>query len=157
MTPPSSLLRLLIVEDDPNRAELLQSWLPQGVRMVVATSAGRALGLLSRDRGHVYAGILLDHDLQQQLATTSEQQFSGMDVAAAIVRYVSKDVPVLIHSMNLSQAPRMVTLLETAGFYVTRIPMEKLTPKDFTKWFQNVQTIWEEFNEVFQGFKDKPG
>ena len=70
------VLRILIVEDDPERARRLQSWLLQDARTVVVASAGRTLGVLHRDRGSVYAGILLDHDLQKQAATDSDRHLS---------------------------------------------------------------------------------
>lgn len=63
MKIPKPVFRTLIVEDDPERANILQDWLPDNVRPVVVTSAGKAMGVLARDRGNVYAGILLDHDL----------------------------------------------------------------------------------------------
>jgi CheY-like chemotaxis protein len=47
--------RILTVEDDPMRADLLQSWLPEDVRIVLVTTAGKAIGLIKRDRGNVYA------------------------------------------------------------------------------------------------------
>lgn len=88
MKKPKPVLRILIVEDDPDRARRLQSWLPEGVRTVVVASAGRALGVLHRDRGSVYAGILLDHDLQEQAATDSDRHLSGSDVVDAIIMNV---------------------------------------------------------------------
>ena len=55
------MIRILTIEDDPPREADLRSWLPAGViYAVVATSAGKAVGIVSRDRGKVYAGIVLD-------------------------------------------------------------------------------------------------
>ena len=65
---------------------------------------GRALGILRRDPGRVYAGIVLDHDLQGQIASEADRFLTGQDVVRAILRYVSPDVPVLVHSMNASQS-----------------------------------------------------
>jgi len=108
-----------IVGDDPERALQLQSWLPEDVRTLVAASAGRALGVLERDRGSVYAGILLDHDLQQRAATDSECHLCGSDAVDAIIVNVSKHVPVLVHLVNVSQAPVLANRLERAGFWIT--------------------------------------
>lgn len=44
---PKPVFRILIVEDDPDRAQTLESWLPEDVRTVVVTSAGKAMGLLN--------------------------------------------------------------------------------------------------------------
>lgn len=62
------IIRLLLIEDNNDRVELFQSWLPEEFRLVHAGSAGRALGVLQRDR-NAYAGLLLDHDLQEQVAS----------------------------------------------------------------------------------------
>ena len=44
MKEPKPLMRILIVEDDAERALRLQSWLPQDLRTVVVPSAGRTMG-----------------------------------------------------------------------------------------------------------------
>jgi len=145
---PKPVFRILIVEDDPERADILQSWLPEGTRAVVVTSAGKALGLLTRDRGNVYAGILLDHDLQQQTAASSDLYLSGEQVAEAIIRYVAKDVPILVHSVNVQRAPVMVSKLEAAGFCVTRIPMDDLQKESLLEWLEHAREIWADREEI---------
>jgi len=142
------MFRILIVEDDPDRAQTLVKWLPEDVRPVVVTSAGKAIGLLKRDRGNVYAGILLDHALQQQVAAKSDLYLSGEQVVDAIIRYVSKDVPVLVHSVSAQGAPAMVSRLETAGFRVTRIPMDQLEKEQLAEWAEDAREIWENGNEI---------
>ncbi len=117
------------------------------LRTVVVASAGRALGVLQRERGSVYAGILLDHDLQEQAATDSDRHLSGNDVVDAIIMNVSKHVPILVHSVNVSQAPVMVGRLESAGFWVTRVPMDKLTKEKLDEWLEEVREIWEDLQE----------
>jgi hypothetical protein len=138
------MLRLLIVEDDPVREQIFRSWLPPDVRPVVARSAGRALGILRLDPGRVYAGIVLDHDLQGQAATDADQLLTGHNVVHAIIRYVSPDVPVLVHSMNTQGSLRMVSTLVSAGFEVTKIPMEALTQASFLAWLQEVRDWWDD-------------
>jgi hypothetical protein len=69
-----------MVEDNPTRIEMLKSWLPEDVKVVVAACAGKALGVLKRDRGRVYSGILLDHDLQEQAVTATDLGLSGTDI-----------------------------------------------------------------------------
>jgi CheY-like chemotaxis protein len=64
------MIRILLIEDNPIRIALFQNWLPAEVRLLVVSSAGKAEGLLLRDRGRVYAGILLDNDLQEQTINT---------------------------------------------------------------------------------------
>lgn len=139
--------RILLVEDDAERAERIRSWLPRGVKLTVVTSAGKALGLIQRDRGRVYAGIMLDHDLQEQTATSTDRYLSGMDVVESVIRYVSKEVPVFVHSGNVSQAPVMAVRLEKAGFWVTRIPIVRLKREDLLGWLEDVRETWEDFLE----------
>ena len=139
--------RILVVEDDPQRASLLQSWLPEDVRTVLVTTAGKAIGLLKRDSGNVYAGIMLDHDLQLQRTTESDFYLSGGDVVEAVIRYISNDVPVLVHSMNFSQAPLMASRLHKAGFSVIQTPMNELTRAILCQWLEEAREIWEDLQE----------
>lgn len=124
----------MIIEDDANREARLKSWLPADVRVVMATSAGKAIGILRRDSGAVYAGIVLDFDLQLRRATASDLHLSGRHVVLAIIEYVSRDVQILVHSENTSQRPLMVHSLRLAGFDVTKIPMHLLSAGRFCAW-----------------------
>jgi hypothetical protein len=81
------MTRILIIEDDANREARLKSWLPAEVRAVVATSPGKAIGILRRDSGVVYAGIVLDFDLQLRRATASDLHLSGHHVAYHRIRF----------------------------------------------------------------------
>lgn len=141
------MLRILVVEDDDGRVAWLRERLPEDVHLVVASSAGRAIGLLRLDRGHVYAGVMLDHDLQGHVATEADKQLSGTEVLNTLMQTVSLDVPVLVHSMNPVDAPRMAKRLEQAGFYVERIPFAVLTPERFAAWLTSVREIWEMLGE----------
>ena len=139
------MLRLLLIEDDMTRIDLFQKWCPPDIRIVVASSPGKAIGILQRDR--VYAGILLDHDLQEQTLTQTDRLISGSDIVKVIFRNISKDVPIPAHSMNISRAPIMVERLKAAGFNVTRIPMGMLTERDFLEWMEDVRDLWEIFED----------
>jgi hypothetical protein len=70
------------------------------------------IGIRQRDRGRVYAGILVDHDFQEQRITQIDQILSGSDLIRVIVRNISRRVKILVHSMNISRAPLMVETLE---------------------------------------------
>jgi len=144
MKKPEPVFRILIVEDNEKRAQRLLSWLPEDVRTVVAKSAGRALGIIQRDRGDVYAGILLDHDLGEQAAADSDRFLTGMDIVDAIARNVSKHVPILVHSMNFAWAPVMVSKLTKAGFDVTRVQMDNLTKEWLQEWMEEARELWED-------------
>ena len=132
--PNNVRIRILIIEDDPVREARLRSWIPLDITAVVASSAGGAIVILKRDKGAVYTGIVLDHDLGKRPATDTDLRLCGKDVVNAIIAGVSKTVPVLIHSVNESQAPIMQSMLQRAGFDVERIPMNVLTKASFNEW-----------------------
>ncbi len=132
-------MRILIIEDNTQREELLCSWVPPDVRTVIARSAGRAIGILERDRGRVYSGIVLDHDLQEKAATETDRYLSGQDLVDRIIRNVDRDVPILVHSVNASQGWIMAVRLQKQGFDVTHIPMSLLTAQAFAEWMGEVR------------------
>jgi CheY-like chemotaxis protein len=138
------LIRILIVEDDLDREKLLLSWLPPEVKAVVATSAGKAMGILRVDWRSVYAGIVLDHDLQARKASESDRYLSGQDVTQAIIEHIKRHVPILIHSMNASQRAVISSRLQRAGFEVTTMPMDALTPEPFRAWVDSVIENWRD-------------
>jgi CheY-like chemotaxis protein len=140
--PKPTVYRILLVEDDQERADILISYLPKDIRVVFASSAGRALGIVKTDHRNrrdksPYCGIMLDHDLQEQIVCAEEGLLSGMNVVDAIIDSVSRDVPILIHSMNPSEAPMMVKKLKSAGFRVTRMPMRELTAEKLLGWLED--------------------
>lgn len=139
------VFRLLIIEDDQTRLNTFQTWLPADkIRLVISSSAGGAIGILTRDRGSVYSGIMLDHDLQQGTLTSTDQALSGTNVVKAIIENVSPEVPVLVHSMNPSGSQRMMDMLSQAGFEVTRIPMDQLDKKTLVTWVEKAYSSWED-------------
>ncbi|MGH8550177.1 MAG: hypothetical protein ACRERU_16560 [Methylococcales bacterium] len=139
---PNNFLRLLIIEDNPQRIELFTEWVPADIKPVFAKSAGRAIGLLKRDRGLVYAGVMLDRDLNEQPVIESERWLSTNDFMPVLIDSICLDVPVLVHSMNMGKAKSLVRELETAGFWVTRIPMVELTRPRFEQRLEDVREIW---------------
>jgi hypothetical protein len=138
------VFRLLLIEDDILRVEDFRAWLPSWATLVWAQSAGSALGVIRRDTGRIYGGVLLDHDLEQRVMTVDDESLSGTDVALALVENFSTDVPILIHSMNHLKAPRVARQLEDRGFWVTRIPFYDLSEVRFRAWLEEARDIWEE-------------
>lgn len=139
----------MLVEDDQDRANILISYLPKHIRVVQASSAGRALGIIradhrSRTNKSPYCGIMLDYDLQEQIVSADDAQLSGMNVVDAIVQYVHRNVPILVHSMNLSEAPTMVKKLTGSGFSVTRIPMREMTAEKLMEWLKEECEIYDD-------------
>ena len=146
-TVPPNRLRLLLIEDDKGRADKIRFWLPDDVLLTHAASAGRAIGILQRDRGAVYAGILLDHDLQGSIASEMDEYLSGADVTKVIIHYVDPDVPILVHSMNPAGAHKMGSMLREAGFDVTWIAMVALDQKKLNEWVVEVRERWRDRTE----------
>lgn len=141
---PKAIFRLLLIEDDPARIARFQSWLPENARLVIATSAGSALGTLKRDPAGTYGGIMLDHDLQMQAKTDDDVGLSGTDLVAAIIRAVPRSVAILVHSANETCAPILASRLSQAGYWVTQISMLFLTEVRFRQWAEEVREIWED-------------
>ena len=126
-------IRLLMVEDTVERSTKVRSWCPSTVRLVVATSAGGAMAVLSRDPPGTYAGLLLDYDLRADVSAGN-----GLDVARAATRRLRTPVPVLVHTMSPAGAAAITRELEAAGFEVTRVPFESLTREAFEAWLAEV-------------------
>ena len=135
--------RLLIVEDSDARVNKFREWIADPFRATYVRSAGRALKVLELDAGRVYAGILLDHDLDQAVADESERSLTGRQVVKRLVRTVDRDVPVLIHSVNPLGARMMEQSLVEHGFDVTRVPFFNLNRERLARWLEIVREEWE--------------
>ena len=147
MVKVKPVFRILMVEDDPMRARKLASWIDDLAKLVIVSSPGKAIGLIKRDQGSVYAGIMLDHDLHEQAMTGMDYNLSGKHVVDAVIQHISKNVPILVHSGNIAEAPVMKKKLSQAGFFVTRIPMFQLTKEWLQEWVEEAYEIWEMSNE----------
>lgn len=142
------VFRILLIEDSQERIDQFRAWVPDGTRIVEATSAGQAMGLLKRDsnriHGRVYAGILLDHDLHQQTKTATDAELSSSDLVDLIETHIDPDVPVLIHSVNAQMAPVLHGRLERADFCVDRVPFDQLTESEFLEWLQSARELHDD-------------
>ena len=110
---------LLLIEDSHARIEQFRQWVPENMVLVTAASAGRAIGILQRSDPFDYAGIMLDHDLQQQVVNPGELSLSGTDVVNTFVTRISYEIPVLLHSISPVGVASMCRKLEAASFDVT--------------------------------------
>ena len=141
MSPPR-FCRILLIEDDELRIETIQSWLPEDIRLVVARSAGRAIGTLRMDPPDTYAGVMLDRDLHQHATSTAELALSGTNLVGLIIQRVDLNAAVMVHSMNLAHAPSMVDQLNAAGFWTSYVPFVRLTREGFNNWVSEVRELW---------------
>lgn len=106
---------ILLVEDDPLRAEKIQACIPRGARCIWARSAGVAIGVLKRD---TFACVLLDHDLEKEPYNSG---LNGQAVARAICETQSRKMcRIFAHSQNSIGGAAMRQLLSEAGFDVER-------------------------------------
>jgi len=137
------VLRILVVEDDPNRVRKFKSWIPDDVWLVWARNAGQALGILHRDAANTYAGAMLDFDLDKQLYAPEGTCRTGGDVARQIAQHFSPDVQILVHSMNPSERGQIVTVLAEQGFSVTQIPYRDLSKERLVAWLDEVRDNFE--------------
>jgi hypothetical protein len=139
---------LLIVEDDERRVEYFKRWNQKAnhpdrvaaveFRFVWARSAGAAIGIIKRDKGDVYDGILLDYDLDQQQLTATEKLFTGKHVVDAVIDNISKNVPILVHSTNPKEGPKMAERLQGAGFSVESLPYNIIERGPYYDWLKYV-------------------
>jgi len=143
MTSPKLMPRLLLIEDNDARINQFREWLPENVVLVVAASAGRAIGTLQHSDPYDYASILLDHDLDQQVVNVDELLFTGSNIVSTLIAKISSEIPVFVHSINFNGASNMRRKLEKAGFEVTTCPMTRLTREQFSVWLQDVLELWE--------------
>lgn len=134
--------RLLLIEDDSHRIDMFRSWLPCDVILTVATSGGQALGLLKRVQPGEYAGLLLDHDLREQMKTIGELKLSGTDMVDRIIESFEREIAVLVHSQNPGGGRSMAERLDRAGFWVTRVPFSDITEDRFREWVEDVREDW---------------
>lgn len=137
--------RILLIEDDPERIATFRAWLT-GTEFVLieASSGGRAKGILKRGSTGGIAGVMLDHDLNQQPMTATDLLLSASNLIDSLVSSVPRSVPILIHSMNASKPPIMQKRLASEGFSVTRTRMNALTRENFYEWLQDVRDNWED-------------
>ncbi|KAB2890141.1 MAG: hypothetical protein F9K32_09860 [Desulfobulbaceae bacterium] len=144
------IYHLLVVEDDPKRIDLFQSWLPAEFRANFVKSASLVPEILNLNRKekrkqNMIAGICLDHDLQMQPAVAEDLDLSGTTVVMHIIRAVSPMVPVLIHSRNEKRARQMASRLKDRSFDVLRIPIDQMNKETFLDWLAEVKENWDDY------------
>src|SRR6185437_16026892 len=128
---------VLLVEDDPDRAQEIQSCIPEGLRCVWAKSAGAAYGILKRD---TFSAIMLDFDLYR--STLGDPQFTGETVAGAVCETQSRNCQILVHSQNPSGGRQVAQILTKAGFSVEHMPWSLDAKNKIQDWLREALE-WE--------------
>lgn len=117
-------MRVLLVEDNDNRARLMSTQLV-GTVLVRARNASEAFDLLkSEDRFDV---AFLDHDLSEMASVgqAPKGELTGTHVAEFIAAMPPEARPVrcVVHSLNPVGASRMMHILERAGIRAVYQPV----------------------------------
>lgn len=120
------LLKVLIIEDTPNRKEILTSLYRKQAWVLVSTGA-RAITLLT---AYKFDLISLDFNLNGEL--------TGADVAQQISNTQNNDTKILIHSMNPRGAKFLSEILPDALVY----PVLKMVRSN--KIFKRIRQNFEE-------------
>jgi len=119
-------MRILVLEDDENRQEwFLKRFWQETVD--IATSASNAIEMLKRSK---YAVIFLDHDLEYQHygSDSRDDSNTGYAVASWLAENARLQpfAQVIVHSVNPSGAPRMVSALSRTHFRAQHVPFVRL-------------------------------
>ena len=131
-------LRILIVDDETERRATLARYIGSSATVVECESAGGAIGLLRRDCGAVYCGIMLDYDLGGRKGASGGPFLSGEDVADALCQYIDRSVRVFIHSNAKSHTPALANRLRQAGFEVERVSFDDTTESIVREWVDEI-------------------
>ncbi len=88
---------------------------------------------------------MLDHALSDSLLTSIGAMWPASNLIPAIQRDVSRHVPVVIHSHNVSKPVTPEHALVSVRFSVTRIRFATLLRDAslFTNWLDDVRDSWE--------------
>lgn len=104
---------IMILDDERYRHSLIRSWLSEQAEVVDAFSADDAIAQLEA-RGAEFDVVFLDHDLGTRK--------TGAHVAEHIASLPSDRRPklVVVHSVNVAGAIKMIAILAAAGVPVQR-------------------------------------
>lgn len=108
-------MRTLVVEDEPGRVEVFRDMLGEFDLTAEVAEAIAWLGTQPYDR------LYLDHDL-------GTDPVVGRDVATWLIAHpaTQRELEIIVHSMNVVSAPKIVRELQAAGRTVVRTPFNVL-------------------------------
>ena len=122
--PPT--LRVLVVDDDPERREYFRRRFRSAV---LATNYAEAVNALAGERFDL---VLLDHDLRDRAR-------NGQDIAFWMRRLPQRRRPkVIIHSTNTRGSFAILVQLKSAGFEVESVPFIPTSPASTSPSGQHV-------------------
>lgn len=121
------MVKILILEDDPNRVDIFRATLGDRHSLAFAETAAAAIAAINSTPFDV---IFLDHDLGGQTYVAESDENTGSEVVRHLAYACGggRETPIIIHSMNLPAAQAMQKNLLAAGYrHVYQIPFSKLT------------------------------
>lgn len=125
-------MRIFILEDDKERIKTFKRKLI-GHEVVLAETAQQAINILGTrkdaDNESLFDLIFLDHDLGGKQYVDSFDKNTGSEVVRWMIRDMGLCPTIIVHSMNVREAPLMVWDLNKAGFVCHRIPYGDLLIK----------------------------
>lgn len=124
--PPASSMKILVLDDDDNRHEVIGKMLKRrGHETVHVRSYNEAIKVLRND---VFEGMYLDHDLQEYAHGTRVERTGAHVVSFMVTDMDPKKLPkeVVIHSWNTDGSKVMENLLRSVGVAVKRQPFSAL-------------------------------
>jgi CheY-like chemotaxis protein len=103
-------VKVLVLEDDPNRIRCFQQYLIGDV-IVIAVTAKAAIESL---KNHKFDLIFLDHDLEEKHYTEDALSGTGSEVANFLANNpeISPRATIIIHSLNPVGVARMRDILQ---------------------------------------------
>lgn len=134
-----------ILDDDPARVAAMRAVLAEQPDVDVASYADVEGFLMWAEACPTVLLLTLDHDLgaSRTIDGTWRDPGIGMDVVHRLVELEPR-VPVIVHSSNPIDAPRMAFLLEDAGWRVERVVPHSDTAWIGEDWAPVVQRLLEE-------------
>lgn len=143
MTVSTKKLRILLVEDDIRRHKQIAEWMPEDVHLIWCQNGEAALGVINRATRDEFAGVMLDNDLDKRQYVETTKKKTGADVARQMAERISRDTPVLVHSMSVDRE-EIMNRLRAEGFPVTQVPYSDLSRQKLNAWVDEVREDREE-------------
>jgi hypothetical protein len=121
-------MRILILEDDPNRVHTFMTKLGMQHELVCVNTAAAAIDMLhDADVDSSIDLVFLEHDLGGEVYVDTKNKNTGSEVVRWLTRQsLNVPCPIILHSLNEPASRSMQLSLLDRGFEVHRIPFTQL-------------------------------
>jgi CheY-like chemotaxis protein len=100
-------MKILVLEDDPNRITLFKKWFKDH-DMDMTDQADQAKMFLD---AKIYDVIFLDHDLDGRVYVDSNEKNTGYQVAEHMPKSLNTTTRTIVHSHNSAGAKKMISVI----------------------------------------------